>query len=241
MPKQYYLPTSESARLTLVNTLADNLPGPYATKYNIPSGDLTKLENFRRWYQWCADVLGYTRQRSQGYTQFRDALAYGSGGAAGDLTAPVPFALPVTPVTDDDPPQAITPVANGFALVASIVNRIKGSTNYLAADGEALGIEGAVQPTPDPAATKPTLKAVLAAGGKVEVQWKKQRFTGVRIEVDRGNGQWVFLAVDTEPHYVDTYTLAPGTAAVWKYCAIYLNGDEQFGQWSDPVSATIAG
>jgi hypothetical protein len=82
---------------------------------------------------------------------------------------------------------------------------------------------------------------VLAACGNVEVQWKKGGFTGVRIEVDRGNGQWVFLAVDTEPHYTDTLHLAPGTAAVWKYRAIYLNGDEQFGQWSDPVSIAVQG
>ena len=54
-------------------------------------------------------------------------------------------------------------------------------------------------------------------------------------------GQWVFLAVDTEPHYIDTLALAPGTAAVWKYRAIYLNGDEQFGQWSDPVSIAVQG
>ena len=39
----------------------------------------------------------------------------------------------------------------------------------------------------------------------------------------------------------DTLHLAPGTAAVWKYRAIYLNGDEQFGQWSDPVSIAVQG
>gem|GEM_PF-3044745 len=31
-------------------------------------------------------------------------------------------------------------------------------------------------------------------GGHIEVQWKKSGFTGIRLEVDRGNGQWVFLA-----------------------------------------------
>ena len=38
---------------------------------------------------------------------------------------------------------------------------------------------------------------------QVEVHWKDGNFTGVRIEVDRGNGQWKFLAVDTELHYLD--------------------------------------
>ena len=240
MAKQYYLPNSEAGRRTLVNTLADNLPGAYATKYGIPAEDLTALATFRLWYNWCGDALDYTRQRAQGFTQFRDALAYGANGAAGDLTPPVPFVLPDLP-SAGTPPVVLTPVANGFKLLASIVNRIKGSTKYEVSDGEALGIEGAQVATADPSTTKPVIKAIIVSGGKVEVQWKKQGFTGVRIEVDRGNGIWVFLAIDTEPHYTDTLTLAPGTAAVWKYRAIYLNGDEPFGQWSDPVSIAVQG
>lgn len=82
---------------------------------------------------------------------------------------------------------------------------------------------------------------VRVAGGHVEVQWKKSGFTGVRIEVDRGNGQWTFLAIDTEPHYVDTLALAPGTTALWKYRALYLDGDQPFGQWSDPASIAVTG
>jgi hypothetical protein len=88
--------------------------------------------------------------------------------------------------------------------------------------GEDLGVIGADEPAPDPTATKPELKAVLAVAGKVELQWKKFGFTGIRIEVDRGTGQWVFLDVDTKPHYQDPASPAPGTAVVWKYRAIYL-------------------
>ena len=240
MPKKYYLPRSEADRRTLVNTLADNLSGAYATKYGISSDDLTALGNFRLWYNWCGDALDYTRQRSQGYTQFRDALAYGANNAAGDLTPPVAFTLPAFP-SAGTPAVTITPVANGFKLVAAIVNQIKGSTKYEVADGEALGIEGPQIAALDPATTKPAIKAVIGSGGKVEVQWKKQGFTGVRLEVDRGNGQWVFLAIDTEPHYIDTLTLAPGTTALWKYRAIYLMGDTEFGQWSDAASIAVTG
>ena len=34
---------------------------------------------------------------------------------------------------------------------------------------------------------------------------------------------------------------APGTTALWRYRAIYLNGDEQFGQWSEPASIAVRG
>ena len=44
-------------------------------------------------------------------------------------------------------------------------------------------------------------------------------------------------------HMNNSYTAssAPGTAALWKYRAIYLTGDEQFGQWSDTVSIAVQG
>ena len=70
---------------------------------------------------------------------------------------------------------------------------------------------------------------------------EKGVFSGIRIEVDRGNGQWVFLDVDLKPHYTDNASPAPGTTALWKYRAIYLQGDQVFGQWSDPVSIAVHG
>ena len=100
---------------------------------------------------------------------------------------------------------------------------------------------GAEEQGPDPATTKPDLKLVRVSGGHTEVQWPKRGFTAIRIEVDRGTGGFVYLATDTEPHYVDTVTLAPGTTALWKYRAIYMDGDEVFGQWSDVVSIAVTG
>ena len=132
----------------------------------------------------------------------------------------------------------IVPLANGWKFTASLVNRVKGHATYTEADGQDLGIIGAAEQAADPETTQPEIKLVRVAGGHIEVQWKKSGFTGVRIEVDRGSGQWAFLAIDTIPHYPDTLALAPGTTALWKYRAIYLDGDEPFGQWS--ATATIA-
>lgn len=240
MAKQNWFPKKESDRRTLLNNLADKLPGAYATKYGITTDELTTLGNFRLWFIWILDVLEAIRQKAQGYTGFRDALAYGKGTATGPLTLPPALALPAVPSTGS-PPVMITPLADGWKFTASLVNRIKGHAAYTEADGQDLGIIGAEEQAADPATTKPTLKLVRVAGGQIEVQWKKSGFTGVRIEVDRGNGTWVFLAIDTEPHYTDTLALAPGTSAIWKYRAIYLEGDQPFGQWSDTVQIAVQG
>ena len=240
MAKQPWLPRKESDRRTVLNHLADQLPGAYATKYGLTAGELTTLDDFRLWFNWTFTALDTTRQKSQGLTGFRDDLCNGQSIPSGPLTAPQDLALPAQP-TRGTPPVAITPVANGWKFVASLVNRIKSHAAYTSADGNALKIEGAEQTGPDPETTKPTLKVVVVSGGQKEVQWKKLDFTALKIEVDRGNGVFVFLAMDSVPHYIDTLALAPGTAAVWRYRAIYLMGDEVFGQWSDVVSIAVTG
>ncbi len=87
-------------------------------------------------------------------------------------------------------------------LLAFIKN-LKTRGDCTEAIGQDLGVIGTEEPDADPATTKPLIKAILGTGGMVEIQWKKLGFTGVRIEVDRGNGQWVFLDIDTKPHYQD--------------------------------------
>ena len=74
----------------------------------------------------------------------------------------------------------------------------------------------------------------------MQVQWKKASFTGIRIEVDRGTG-WTFLDIDTKPHYEDPASPAPGATVLWKYRAIYLDGDTVFGQWSDVGTIAVTG
>ena len=75
----------------------------------------------------------------------------------------------------------------------------------------------------------------------MQLQWKKLGFTGNRIEVDRGGGTWTLLDIDTKPHYEDPASPAPGATVLWKYRAIYPDGDTVFGQWSDTGSIAATG
>ena len=240
MAKQTWLPRKEADRRTILNHLADQLPGTLATKYGITAAELLTLEDFRLWYNWTFTALETSRVKSQGLTGFRDDLCNGKSIPSGPLTPPTDLTLPPQP-TRGTPPVAIVPVADGWKFVSSLVNTIKSRVNYTTADGTALKIEGAEQTGPDPETTKPVIKVVIINGGQKEVQWKKLGFTGLKIEVDRGNGQFVYLATDTEPHYIDTVMLASGTTALWRYRAIYLDGDQVFGKWSDVVSLAVQG
>ena len=97
---------------------------------------------------------------------------------------------------------------------------------------------------PDPVTSQPALKVQLIAGGLPEVLWKKGQFDGIRLQIDRGDGKgWVELAIDMKPNFTDDLSPLPaaGKTALWQYRAIYLLNDADFGQWSAPVSVTVAG
>ena len=67
------------------------------------------------------------------------------------------------------------------------------------------------------------------------------RLTSIRIEVDRGGGTWTFLDIDTKPHHEDAASPAAGATVLLKYRAIYLDGDQVSGQWSDVGTIAVTG
>jgi hypothetical protein len=165
-------------------------------------------------------------------TQYRNELREGVPDGATASVMPTPPDLGTAPA-------AVAPGV--FKRAAAIANLIKGRTVYTEADGLDLGIEGSEAAKTDLIAAKPAISVRLVQGGKPEIVWSKGDFDGIDIYVDRGSGAWVFLATDNYPNYTDNSPLpATGTAAVWKYRAIYKYDDEVAGDWSDVVSITVA-
>ena len=124
------------------------------------------------------------------------------------------------------------------------MKQIKAHANCNAANGEALGIEGAEQAGPDLATVQPVITARIS-GGRVEVGWGWRGHRAVldqcEIQVDRGDGKgFVLLTYDTTPGYVDTQPF-PAAPTKWTYKAIYRVGEAQTGVWSPPVSVTVPG
>ena len=88
---------------------------------------------------------------------------------------------------------------------------------------------------------KPVLKGVLDAN-RPRVCWKKGPFIdSINIYVDRQlNDNYEYLANDSEPDYIDTFPMPEGVNTVaWRYKAISVIGDEQVGEFSDPITITV--
>lgn len=243
--KDGFMPRRDQDIPPWLNNFVDRLMAPapdYKTKYNIADAEVTLLDLGRKGVVWMYTNAYGNRVSSTQYTQFKKDILYGRPGLVGPLTFPTPATFTAVPTTGT-PPVPITIMPDVLGLAASIGKRIKNSVNYDPADGAALGLEGTTEYIPSAEETAPNLgKSHLTTGGRVEVDWTKGRFDGVKIEVDRGDGKgWVFLAVDTQPNYVDTVKPAPGTSAKYRYRAIYLLDDEEYGQWSQPFEITVQG
>lgn len=85
---------------------------------------------------------------------------------------------------------------------------------------------------------KPNLK-VTVVGGRATLEWTKGKMSGVNIYVNKGDGRgFVLLYGSTKSKYRDMSPL-PTVLTTWIYQIIYRQGDDEVGEYSDPVSAVV--
>jgi len=227
MPKSYYLPADEPGKGAWLTNLSAKLPS-YSAVLGLSAADVASVTADALFFNYCLNSVGQVAAYSQQWTAYKNAARNGTSPALG--------AYPAAPVFAAAPAM----VAPGiFSRATAIVARIKVAPGYTDSIGQALQIIGADQ-TVDVNSMKPVITADLDAG-QVDIGWTKQGMDGIEIQVDRGTG-FVFLAIDTIPGYTDTAPMpAAGQSALWKYKAIYRQGDDRVGQWSDVVSIPVAG
>ncbi len=235
MSDHRYLPKSDPGRREWLENIATKLPN-YTTELELPDA---------------ANVVARVARHAKNFALVLDgADAYGDHSSAlvalknlmrnSDKTGGAELTLP-------KPPEALVfegPVVAGiFEDMANIVSDIKRSAKY----NEVIGKDLRILPLPEPGGgggeeqPRPVLGVELQTG-RPNILWKKGKFDGIKIHVDRGTGKFEFLAIDTHPDYLDTHPLPElGKAEIWKYMAIYLKKDEPIGDWSEIVQITVTG
>ncbi|AMK76447.1 MULTISPECIES: hypothetical protein [Methylomonas] len=123
----------------------------------------------------------------------------------------------------------------------ALVRRIKAHPAYSDALGNLLGIIGS-EDTTKLAEAKPVLTGVDQTGGVVVLNFVKSRSDGINIYCQReGESEFVFLARDTIPPYVDNRPLlVAGKPELRRYTAVYILKDAEVGQYSDELVVNCA-
>lgn len=232
MKREFYLPTDEASQSIWLNNFAQKLPA-YATTLGVSAATVTQEQNDAKNFAAMLGFLEALRQYGTQSTAYKNLLKQGNEGntAIGSLVA-----TPALPTFIPTPPMG-----DIFGRLAKLVTTIKNAPNYTDAIGQDLGVIGSETNQRMAVEAKPDIKVVLQ-GGHPNIVWKKGKMDAIKILVDRGTGTFEFLAVDTQPDYLDNFQLPPiGQAAVWKYIAIYLKADQETGDWSDTVEIAVAG
>lgn len=227
--KNYYMALTDEGKATQLTNFATKI-GTYATAVGVTSGEVTAATNDAAMFRFILDLQETYKTLKQDVTQYKDILR---DGPVGTVLGPIP--APPTPGT---PPTAV-PAAILYRF-KNLVGRIKRHPSYNTAMGEDLGIIGDEQ-TIDYSSLKPVLNSKLDANRPL-IMWIKGPSDGIDIYVDRKDGAgFVFLAFDSVPDYLDTFTIPSGvTTVVWSYKAIYKKGDSQVGQFSEPIDVAVS-
>lgn len=229
MPKAYYLPRGDENKAIWLQNLSMKLP-IYATKYDVNPDEVSYMQTGATAFSGALQYKTQLEANLKAYIEFKDTMRDGP--------------ISTTPIEPPMPPMPTFggPILPGiFARVAALVARIKTHPNYSVADGKDLGIEGS-EVSVDVNDLKPVFTIRLVNGGHPEIVWKKKGMDGIEIQKEDENGNWVHLAVDSSPNFIDLTPLPPkGISVVWRYRIIYLRKDQRVGQWSDVVSITVTG
>jgi hypothetical protein len=222
-----FIPDGDAAKADMADNFALKLPG-YAAILGVTPAEVTSVANDAAMFNYTMDAQEAFKTHKQNVSNYKNALRDGPDSAPG--------AFPVAP------PLAPAPalVNDGiFTRISNLAVRMKRHPAYKEAMGEDMGIVGDEQVIDIPN-LKPVLNSRLDVGRPL-ILWKRGPADSIDIYVDRKDGLgFVYLANDSQPDYLDTFPVPAGvTTAVWDYKAVYKIGDDQVGQFSEPISVTV--
>lgn len=233
MKRQNYYPSRLAAQVIWLTNYAGKVSA-HATALGLNAALITNTVADAKWLiyilgAWLADV----RTFSQGATEY---LEIAQTGPTGGSTFPAPVFTPAA-----IPAGTVAVAAGALTRVFKFVQDIKDAAGYTTAIGEDLGIIGAINSEDHPTPNF-SLKLVQGAGCQcVEIAFTKFTHQGVYIESKRGNGNWEFLAIDTEKPYLDDRPLlVPGAAEVREYRLRFWDKGTPNGPWSDVAKIAVA-
>ena len=224
------IPRDDASKLSLLQHLDINLPN-YAVALEISSDDLAQLKIGLEAFDYCLKAQDAANNYNNALFAFKRALRDGPKNA--NVTPPPLPAFPAAPTA---------PLyADIFGFIGPLITRIKMHKNYTETIGKALNIIATQSSAVDSTTLQPIL-SIDFQGGHPVMHWKSNGADTLEIEADHGNGSFSLLTIQHATNFQDNTPLpSSGTAALWKYRAIYRIRDLQVGHWSKTLEVGVKG
>ncbi len=224
------IPRDDANKLVLLQNLNINLPS-YAATLEISADDLAQLKIGLEGFDFSIKAQDAANNYNNALYAFKRAIRDGPSNA--NVIPPSPPIFPTAPTT--------VLYANIFGFISPLISRIKKHKNYTEAIGKALNII-ATPSSPVDIATLQPLLSIDFQGGHPVLHWKSNNTDSLEIEADHGTGIFSLLTIQRSTNFQDNTPLpSAGTAALWKYRAIYRIHDLQVGHWSQILEIGVKG
>ncbi|MCF8257795.1 MAG: hypothetical protein K9J06_09585 [Flavobacteriales bacterium] len=225
--KKYFLPNTDLGLRDWLRNMANKI-GDYATKYGITAMEVMDLQasatDFEALLAHADAMASYGQSVTGRKNELRDGVPPGGSPS-------VIGTMPTIPM--------LTTAPGIVKRASAIANRIKAHIAYTVADGENLGLEGAVTVF-DPSTSMPRISGTQVLPDMVVIEWVKGRMQGVIVERSLDGSTWKEVDKDMRSPWEDT---SPNrtAAAEWRHYRLrYLLNDKPVGLYSEVVSLLVS-
>lgn len=227
-----YYPASMDARAAWHSNWAAQLPA-LATKYGIATATMTKVAADNAWMQYWVQARNDADNIKQQLTKYFNDIA------GSDISVPQPAVISFALI--GTAPAETTPGIEH--RTRDIVQAIKGSMAFSAADGHLLNIIPShhVGGGPTPVTPPPDLTLTTLANFELRAKFTKRGMDAVKLQFRHSGGDWLsagFLV--SSPGTFAITPSVPGVAEQIEIRSVFLKGNEESSDYSDAKAAFIA-
>lgn len=203
----------------------------FEAKYPILQTKKAELEGACNWLMWWIDTRSIQDEWSQQFTKYFNTIA----GNDPDADVPTTPAWAAPPGMPPDVPPGIE------KLMRDTRREVVNASNYATADGEAMGFEAPESEGLTPGDMTPAFELKTLAEFKLQATFRKLGMDGLKFQYRHKGGDWQPAAtLISSPGTFTVPPAVPGEATQVEIRAIFLEGNNEVGNWSDAKSAFIA-
>lgn len=215
------IPTNEGEFELFIENLAAKI-GPFVTDLGLSVGDTTRLGDSATTFDYLRNMANQVNDSKDEFFSFKDQMF--NGPTEGLIKVPV---FPVLDLPEGATPGIIT-------WTRQLVKRIKAAPGYTQQIGETLGLvtSGGEPISPDTIIPEMSVKAMN--DGAVEIKFKKQGMTAIRIDYrKKGDSGWKLAGVySSSPAVHFEQSTPPDTPEAREYRGILLKKNDPVTQYS---------
>jgi hypothetical protein len=224
-----YFPTDEAGIRQLLLSLKTKAP-TYKVLLELTDAKLQEFSDRSDLYEFLIDYSELLDNTKVGFNTAKDIIVNGDPKAS----------IPVLPsLTVPAPPVDL--LVGIIKLTRKDIAKMKLASGYSPEIGEDIGFIKQKAAPASPDTFVPTLELLALIAYHIQVTFKRRGMSGLRIEFRRKGGEW--QRAETAFASPFTFAISPATlgdAEQIEIRAIYMKGNETFGQYSPSYTISIA-